>query len=97
MKKTKKVRIKPDLSIIDAVQNELYGSARSLGLKQTVQVYEASLIACALIESKGNLSEAARILNIPSTTLQSKRDVMENVINKVSRKIKKTNIYSLAN
>jgi len=95
MKKRKKTRGKPEQPIIDAVQNEIYGVARSLGLKQTVRLFEASIIACALKESEGNLSEAARILDVPSTTLQSKRDVMESVIDKAARKIKKSRVFDM--
>ena len=95
MKKKRKVRGKPEQPIIDAVQNEIYGVARSMGLKQTVRLFEASIIACALKESEGNLSEAARILDVPSTTLQSKRDVMETVIDKAAKKIKKNSILGM--
>ena len=78
--------------IIDSVQNELYPYARSLGLKQAVRLFEAAIIASSLKESDGNLSEAARILDVPSTTLQSKRDVMDSLIAKVSKKIKKASL-----
>jgi DNA-binding NtrC family response regulator len=92
MKKKRSARKKPDQPIIDAVQSELYPFVRSLGLKQAVRLFEASIIASSLKESDGNLSEAARILDVPSTTLQSKRDVMDDLISKVGKKIKKSNI-----
>jgi DNA-binding NtrC family response regulator len=95
MKKKRNVRKKSDQTIIDAVQNELYPYARSLGLKQAVRIFEAAVIASSLKESDGNLSEAARILNVPSTTLQSKRDVMDDLIVKVGKKIKKATISTV--
>lgn len=95
MKKKRNVRKKSDQPIIDAVQSELYPYARTMGLKQAVRLFEASIIASSLKESDGNLSEAARILSVPSTTLQSKRDVMDDLIAKVGKKIKKSNISTV--
>jgi DNA-binding NtrC family response regulator len=95
MKKKRSARKNPDQPIIDAVQMELYPYARTLGLKQAVRLFEASIIASSLKESDGNLSEAARILDVPSTTLQSKRDVMDDLIAKVGKKIKKATITTV--
>ena len=84
-----KVRKTADSVIFNVVDNEAFDVAKKKGMKETVQMFEAALIARAVEEGDGNYSAAARILQTPVTTLGSRKDVLSGFVRKMERKIKK--------
>lgn len=57
----------------DTVYNEVYGYTVATGLKETLNLIEAGMIARALAEANGNCSAAAKLLGIGRTLLVEKR------------------------
>ena len=84
-----KLRKTADSVIFGMVDSEAFSVAKKKGMKETVQLFEAALIARAVEEGEGNYSAAARILQTPVTTLGSRKDVLDNFVRKMERKIKK--------
>lgn len=84
-----KQRKTADSIIFQVVDGDAFDIARKKGMKETVQLFEAALIARAVEEGKGNYSAAARILQTPVTTLGSRKDVLQGMVKKMERKIKK--------
>lgn len=78
-----------DSVIFDVVEGNVFEIAKKKGMKETVRMFEAALIACAIEEGEGNYSEAARILQTPVTTLGSRKDVLADFVKKMERKLKK--------
>ncbi|MFK7822803.1 MAG: helix-turn-helix domain-containing protein [Oligoflexales bacterium] len=74
--------------ILNFVDEEALAIAKSHGMKEIVHMFEASLIAHAIKESEGNSSEAARSLQVPVTTLGSRKEVLEIHVKKGLKKLK---------
>jgi transcriptional regulator with GAF, ATPase, and Fis domain len=84
-----KSRKTADSVIFNVVDSAAFDVAKKKGMKETVQLFEAALIARAVEEGEGNYSAAARILQTPVTTLGSRKDVLEGFVKKMERKLKK--------
>jgi len=83
-----KQRKAADTVIFSAVDADIFEIARKKGMKETVRLLEAALIARAIEEGDGNYSAAARILQTPVTTLGSRKEVLQPLVRKMERKIK---------
>ena len=77
-----------DTVIFNAVDEGIFDIARKKGMKETVRLLEAALIARAIEEGEGNYSAAARILHTPVTTLGSRKEVLQPLVRKMERKIR---------
>ena len=82
-------RANPDAVVFDAVESGVFDVAVKRGIKETVHLFEAALIARAIHEGEGNYSEAARILQTPVTTLGSRKDVLAPHIKKMVKKLRR--------
>lgn len=74
--------------IFDAVDEEIFEIARKKGMKETVHMLEAALIAKAIEAGDGNYSAAARILHTPVTTLGSRKEVLQPLVRKMAKKLR---------
>lgn len=83
-----KQRKAADSIIFNAVDEDIFEIARKKGMKETVRLLEAALIARAIEEGEGNYSAAARILQTPVTTLGSRKEVLQPLVRKMERKIR---------
>ena len=85
-----KQRKTADGVIFDVVNNDAFDITKKRGMRETVQLFEAALIACAVGHEEGNYSAAARLLQTPVTTLGSRKDVLDGYVRKMERKVKRS-------
>ncbi len=76
-------------AVFNLVDEKLFDIALKTGVKETVRMIEAALIAKAINEGEGNLSEGARLLKTPQTTFYSRQNVLQDLVSQMARKARR--------
>ena len=86
-----KKRKHPNTVVAEVVSRDLLEVARKRGIKDTVRLVEAAMMAATLDETdhgRGRYAEAARVLQVHINTFRSRLEVLGPEVQKMSRKIR---------
>lgn len=81
----------PNTVVAEVVSRELIEVAQKRGIKDTVRMLEAAMMAATLNEGdagRGRYAEAARRLQVHINTFRSRLEVLEPEVKEMSRKMK---------
>lgn len=84
----------PNSVVAEVVNDQLIEVAQKTGIKNTVRMIEAAMMAATLEETdkkRGKYAEAARSLGVHINTFRSRLDVLAPEVAKMKRKIKSLN------